>query len=54
MFLTDEQQAILNGSKGETLAKVMKTLVMYGDTFGADKMVPVSSQYNHLVTSFQW
>ena len=52
MFLTDEQQAILNGSKGETMAKVMKTLVMYGDAFGADKMVPVTSKYNHLVTSF--
>ena len=52
MFLTDEQQAILNGSRGETQAKVMKTLVMYGETFGADKMVPVTSKYNHLVTSF--
>ena len=52
MYLTDEQQAILNGSKGETMAKVMKTLVMYGETFGADKMVPVTSNYNHLVTSF--
>ena len=52
MFLTDEQQAILAGSKGETMAKVMKTLVMYGDAFGADKMVPVTSDYNHLVTSF--
>ena len=52
MYLTDEQQAILNGSKGEVMAKVMKTLVMYGDTFGADKMVPVTSKYNHLVTSF--
>ena len=52
MFLTDEQQAILNGSKGEVMAKVMKTLVMYGETFGADKMVPVTSEYNHLVTSF--
>jgi len=52
MFLTPEQQAILNGSQGETMAKVMKTLVMYGDTFGADKMVPVTSEYNHLVTSF--
>jgi len=30
----------------------MKTLVMYGETFGADKMVPVTSEYNHLVTSF--
>ena len=52
MYLTPEQQAILNGSKGETQAKVMKTLVMYGETFGADKMVPVTSKYNHLVTSF--
>ena len=52
MFLTDEQQAILNGSKGETMAKVMKTLVMYGEAFDADKMVPVTSEYNHLVTSF--
>ena len=52
MYLTDEQQAILNGEKGETMAKVMKTLVMYGDAFGADKMVPVTSEYNHLVTSF--
>ena len=52
MFLTPEQQGILDGAKGETMAKVMKTLVMYGDAFGADKMVPVTSQYNHLVTSF--
>ena len=52
MNLTPEQQAILNGSQGETMAKVWKTLVMYGDTFGADKMVPVTSKYNHLVTSF--
>ena len=52
MKLTDEQQAILDGAQGETLAKVMKTLVMYGEAFGAEKMVPVTSQYNHLVTSF--
>ena len=52
MKLTEEQQAILNGEKGETLAKVMKTLVMYGEAFGAETMVPVTSKYNHLVTSF--
>jgi len=52
MILTAEQQAILNGSKGETMAKVMKTLVMYGETFGAERLVPVTSDYNHLVTSF--
>ncbi len=52
MYLTKEQQAILDGAQGQTMAKVMKTLVMYGETFGADKLVPVTSKYNHLVTSF--
>ncbi|MBQ8333103.1 MAG: DUF521 domain-containing protein [Clostridia bacterium] len=52
MILTKEQQAILDGEKGETLAKVMKTLVMYGDAFEAEKLVPITSEYNHLVTSF--
>ena len=52
MLLTKEQQAILDGEQGETLAKVMKTLVMYGDAFEAEKLVPITSQYNHLVTSF--
>ena len=52
MILTKEQQEILDGAKGETLAKVMKTLVMYGDAFEAEKLVPITSDYNHLVTSF--
>lgn len=52
MNLTQEELDILNGSKGEAMAKVMKTLVMYGDAFGATKMVPVTSKMGHLVTSF--
>ena len=52
MLLTPEQQAILDGEKGETMAKVMKTLVMYGNAFEAEKLVPITSKYNHLVTSF--
>lgn len=52
MQLTQEQQNILNGSQGETMAKVMKTMVMFGEAFEAEKMVPVTGQYNHLVTSF--
>lgn len=50
--LTKEQEDMLAGSKGETLSKVMETLVRYGELFGADEMVPVTSEYNHLVTSF--
>ena len=52
MELTPEQESILNGSKGETMAKVMKTLVSYGQIFGATKMVPVTGEYGHLVLSF--
>ena len=43
---------MLNGEKGETMAKVVKTLVMYGDAFGAERMVPVTSKYGHTVISF--
>ena len=52
MKLTKAQQQILDGEKGETLQKVMETLVRYGELFGATKLVPVTSKYNHLVTSF--
>ena len=52
MKLTSEQTDILNGKSGETMAKVMKTMVRYGELFGAEKMVPVTEKYNHLVTSF--
>ena len=52
MKLTEEQKAILDGEKGETMAKVMETLVRYGELFGAESMAPVTGKYNHLVTSF--
>lgn len=52
MKLTKEQQQILDGGKGETMAKVMKTMVRYGELFGADSMVEITGTYNHLVTSF--
>ena len=52
MQLYKRQQAILDGKEGEIKAKVMKTLVMYGETFGAEKMVDITGEYGHLVTSF--
>ncbi len=52
MKLTEEQQAIYDGANGETYAKVMQTLVRYGELFGADEMIPVTGEYGHLVTSF--
>ncbi|MCR5664330.1 MAG: aconitase X catalytic domain-containing protein [Oscillospiraceae bacterium] len=52
MILTKEQQALLDGEKGEIMAKIVKTLVMYGEAFGAERMVPVTSAYGHTVISF--
>ena len=52
MKLNQELQEILDGKKGETLKKVLRTMMRYGELFGADAMVPVTSRYNHLVTSF--
>ena len=52
MELNQELQEILDGKKGETLTKVLRTMMRYGELFGADAMVPVTSRYNHLVTSF--
>ena len=51
MKLTAEEKAILNGKEGETKAKIMRTLVEFGDVFGAEQLVPVSTN-GHLVTSF--
>lgn len=52
MELTPEQQALLDGSRGPAMVKVVRTLVMYGECFGAKRMVPVSGERGHLVTSF--
>ena len=52
MILSKEQEEILKGSKGGVMAKVMETMIRYGELFGADGLVPITSQYNHLVTSF--
>ncbi len=51
MKLTPEEQNILNGGEGETKAKIMRTLVEFGDVFGAEKLVPITHE-GHLVTSF--
>lgn len=52
MNLTEEQKDILSGKQGEVKAKVMETIVRYGDMFEATELVPVSHGEGHLVTSF--
>ena len=51
MKLTKEERAILDGKEGQTKAKIMQTLVEFGELFGAEEFVPVTTS-GHLVTSF--
>ncbi len=43
MYLTKEEESILNGEKGETLERMFRLLVRLGEIYGADKMIPVGS-----------
>ena len=52
MKLTPEQIDILEGKQGDVKAKVMETVVRYGDMFEATELVPVTHGEGHLVTSF--
>ncbi len=50
MNLSPEQQAILDGADGPEMALAMKTLVRYGETFDAPRLVEIKSA--HLTGSF--
>ncbi len=45
MELTSEQQAILDGSRGEYLARCMYWLVAWGEVMGARRLVPVDNTH---------
>lgn len=42
MFLTREEEAVLEGEKGEGMRKAMELLVAMGDIKGAERLVPIS------------
>lgn len=52
MKLTKEQTEILQGKEGEVKAKIMETIVRFGDMFEAPDLVKVTHDEGHLVTSF--
>lgn len=43
MYLTKEQERMLNGEEGEVLERMFRLLVRLGDIYGADRMIPVGS-----------
>ena len=49
MELNEELRAIERGEKGETMQKILRTLVMYGEAFGADRMVRITGKKGHSV-----
>jgi hypothetical protein len=49
--LDAKDQAILRGEQGPALQKAMRSVVLYGAVFGAQRLVPITGA-PHLVTSF--
>jgi len=43
MYLTKEEEKILNGEKGDVMGRMFRLLVRLGEIYGADKMIPVKS-----------
>jgi predicted aconitase len=43
MYLTKEEEQILNGEVGETLRQAIEILVALGDIYGADGLIPIKS-----------
>lgn len=43
MYLTKEEEQILNGEAGETLRQAIEILVALGDIYGADGLIPIKS-----------
>jgi predicted aconitase len=43
MYLTKEEETILDGEQGEVMARMFRLLVRLGEIYKADKMIPVGS-----------
>ncbi|TFG07561.1 MAG: DUF521 domain-containing protein [Promethearchaeota archaeon] len=43
MYLTKEEESILEGNQGEMLSKLMRFIVEIGDSFGAEKLIEIVS-----------
>ena len=55
MTLTREEQDILDGSQGETMAKVLMTIVAHGELFGATHLADAGgAPHSSLYTGSPW
>jgi Uncharacterized conserved protein len=51
MEMNEDELSILEGKQGETLRKALESIVRYGETFGAKRLLSLDGPV-HLVTSF--
>ena len=49
MILNEELHSVQRGEQGEAMRKVLNTLVMYGEAFGAERMVKITGSMGHAV-----
>jgi len=55
MTLTKEEQDILDGSQGEVMAKVLKTIVSHGELYGAERLADCGgAPHSSLYTAGPW
>lgn len=45
MYLTEEEQKMLNGERGPSVQKAMQIQVQLGEIYGAERMIPVKSAH---------
>ena len=48
--LTQEEQGILHGRQGATMQKIMKTVVLYGEALGAEKLADITGNGHFVIT----
>ena len=48
--LTPEERGILRGKQGPTMQKVMKTVVLYGEALGAERLVDIEGDGHFVIT----
>ncbi|AKN30009.1 hypothetical protein Ccar_03865 [Clostridium carboxidivorans P7] len=51
MELTLEEKEILDGKQGKVMKKILESVVLYGEAFGAKRLLPIEGPA-HIVTSF--
>lgn len=49
MILNEELLSVQRGEQGEAMRKVLNTLIMYGEAFGAERMVKITGGMGHCV-----